>query len=527
MEGQDAWKKTQTKTFTKWCNAKILSLQDKKGCAAPSPIEDLFKDLRDGTRLIALIAAITQHVITHNRNPKSKFQRVENIEQVLKYIHSHNVSLTNIGASDIEEGSEKLTLGLIWIIILRFHISSSLDNSSARASLLRWVKERTDNYPGVCVKDFSSSWRDGCAFTSLIHSLTPSLIGEYAVAVKKNARDLLETSFLIAEEHFSIPRLLDVEDLVDVIIPDEKSVMTYVSQFQKYFQEREEEDIKRKEEEEMRRKLRALLILRRTYEELQERERTRKNELSLLTAQFEEAKRRMDVLYAEIKERESERDSDLVLLEAVADDLNIRLDTAPSSTPSISAVGLFDSTGLIDSLRRWNISVPSCSLPFSLLPLFSSVSQEDSLIGKINILSAILSTSAREEDMEDMEGEGEGEEKVEDALRSREVAERLLKINAAIKEAAKERIRKIREEFQEEIKKEEEIEELLSSDPEQLALSLSLPPSTPPALLKKEALLSLKKRRVSSIELSFKVFDGVTDENEILTIITQNPKHLP
>jgi hypothetical protein len=43
-------------------------------------------------------------------------------------------------------------------------------------------------------------------------------------------RKNIETAFRIAEEELGIPRLLDVDDLM-VDRPDERSVMTYVSEY--------------------------------------------------------------------------------------------------------------------------------------------------------------------------------------------------------------------------------------------------------------------------------------------------------
>ena len=47
---------------------------------------------------------------------------LENVEKSLNFLIDQRVHLENMGAHDIVDGNQRLTLGLIWTIILRFQI---------------------------------------------------------------------------------------------------------------------------------------------------------------------------------------------------------------------------------------------------------------------------------------------------------------------------------------------------------------------------------------------------------------------
>ncbi|KAM6126873.1 nesprin-1-like [Pterocles gutturalis] len=104
---------------------------------------------------------------------------------------------------------------------------------SARKALLKWIQYTAAKQVGIEIKDFGQSWRSGVAFHSVIHAIRPDLVDMEKVKGRSN-RENLEEAFTLAEAELGIPRLLDPED-VDVDKPDEKSVMTYVAQFLKYY----------------------------------------------------------------------------------------------------------------------------------------------------------------------------------------------------------------------------------------------------------------------------------------------------
>jgi len=54
---------------------------------------------------------------------KMRIHCLENVDKALTFLHEQRVHLENMGAHDIVDGSSRLTLGLIWTIILRFQVS--------------------------------------------------------------------------------------------------------------------------------------------------------------------------------------------------------------------------------------------------------------------------------------------------------------------------------------------------------------------------------------------------------------------
>lgn len=81
---------------------------------------------------------------------------------------------------------------------------------TAREALLRWARRSTARYPGVRVNDFTASWRDGLAFSALIHRNRPDLI-DWRDARQRRIRERLETAFHVVEKEYGVTRLLDPE----------------------------------------------------------------------------------------------------------------------------------------------------------------------------------------------------------------------------------------------------------------------------------------------------------------------------
>ncbi|XP_053618605.1 dystonin isoform X43 [Plodia interpunctella] len=220
----------QKKTFTKWVNKHLVKVN--------RLVNDLFEDLRDGLNLISLLEVLSGEHLPRERG-RMRFHMLQNVQMALDFLRYKKIKLVNIRAEDIVDGNPKLTLGLIWTIILHFQISDIVvgqePNVTAREALLSWARRSTAKYPGVRVTDFTSSWRDGLAFNALIHRNRPDLI-DWRNIRSRQVRERLETAFHVVEKEYGVTRLLDPED-VDTHEPDEKSLITYISSLYETFPE--------------------------------------------------------------------------------------------------------------------------------------------------------------------------------------------------------------------------------------------------------------------------------------------------
>ncbi|KAK1190455.1 DYST protein, partial [Pygoscelis papua] len=193
-------------------------------------VNDLYEDLRDGHNLISLLEVLSGDTLPREKG-RMRFHRLQNVQIALDYLKKRQVKLVNIRNDDITDGNPKLTLGLIWTIILHFqisdiHVTGESEDMSAKERLLLWSQQTTEGYAGIHCENFTTCWRDGRLFNAIIHKYRPDLIDMNTVAVQSNLANL-EHAFFVAEK-LGVARLLDPED-VDVSSPDEKSVITYVS----------------------------------------------------------------------------------------------------------------------------------------------------------------------------------------------------------------------------------------------------------------------------------------------------------
>ncbi|XP_064365413.1 alpha-actinin-2 isoform X6 [Dromaius novaehollandiae] len=208
-------------TFTAWCNSHLRK--------AGTQIENIEEDFRNGLKLMLLLEVISGERLPKPDRGKMRFHKIANVNKALDYIASKGVKLVSIGAEEIVDGNVKMTLGMIWTIILRFAIQDiSVEETSAKEGLLLWCQRKTAPYRNVNIQNFHLSWKDGLGLCALIHRHRPDLI-DYSKLNKDDPIGNINLAMEIAEKHLDIPKMLDAEDIVNTARPDERAIMTYVS----------------------------------------------------------------------------------------------------------------------------------------------------------------------------------------------------------------------------------------------------------------------------------------------------------
>ncbi|KAG8561188.1 hypothetical protein GDO81_015281 [Engystomops pustulosus] len=311
---------TQKRTFSNWINSQLLKHPQS------TVVKDLYVDIKNGHLLLDLLEVLSGEDLPREKG-KNVFQSRSNIESALNFLGSRSIKLINIHVEDVISGKPSIVLGLIWQIILHFHIeglASILANTedqqpvkcetenvvsptaspspkrsakskwktSAKKALLQWAQEQCSKLGSIDIKDFKSSWKNGMAFLAIIQSLRPDLIDMDKLQEMSNEEKLKE-AFRLAETELKIPKLIEPEDLT-ISNPDEKSIMTYVAQFLQYSKNLEEpaRDISDQVNKAMKWLNQQEQVLKTLFSEMKDETYTKKyQEILLFMRKFNEQKR--------------------------------------------------------------------------------------------------------------------------------------------------------------------------------------------------------------------------------------------
>ncbi|CAF1631335.1 unnamed protein product, partial [Didymodactylos carnosus] len=100
-------------TFTAWCNSHLRKVG--------TSIENIDEDFQNGLKLMLLLEVISNEQLAKPDRGRMRFHKIANVNKALDFIMNKGVKLM-VGAEEIVDGNLKMTLGMIWTIILRFAI---------------------------------------------------------------------------------------------------------------------------------------------------------------------------------------------------------------------------------------------------------------------------------------------------------------------------------------------------------------------------------------------------------------------
>jgi len=239
----EEWMVRQSKTFSKWCNMYL----SKKGYEQSVGIgEEFGGSWDDGVTLMKLMNALYDVPMPRKfkKDAKTRVHKLDNVNQALKMVSKAEVKTTNLKQVNLLDGDFKMMAGMVWNIILDYNIKGiSVEDKNAKTGLLLWCQKKTKDYDGIKgeIRNFHKDWKNGNAFLALVDKHTVGKVNYQEMYDNgASAEEKMDAAWTECEK-LGIPRLLECEDLTDVDVPDEKAVMTYVSEMFKVFSK---EDIK-------------------------------------------------------------------------------------------------------------------------------------------------------------------------------------------------------------------------------------------------------------------------------------------
>ncbi|XP_065649140.1 interaptin isoform X4 [Hydra vulgaris] len=215
----------QRRVFQNWINGRLKNFPDSV------QVNDLFKDLRDGTTLLKLLEVLTGRKLKPVKG-NMRLHHVNNHNNALNVLREYNVKLIGIHANSLVDGDQLTTMGLCWNIMYRFQIVEAMkgDNSkNAEKALLDWCQYILKSFPGIEIKSFQpNKWKDGYALNGIIHSFQPSLFNMNDLSKMGDAARL-ENAIYHAKHTFGVEPVFQPEDMINDLV-DSKSFVIYISQ---------------------------------------------------------------------------------------------------------------------------------------------------------------------------------------------------------------------------------------------------------------------------------------------------------
>eukprot|EP01090_Pellita_catalonica_P008525 TRINITY_DN1942_c0_g1_i2.p1 TRINITY_DN1942_c0_g1~~TRINITY_DN1942_c0_g1_i2.p1 ORF type:complete len:305 (-),score=35.48 TRINITY_DN1942_c0_g1_i2:4-795(-) len=172
--------------------------------------------------------------IQFHKKPRYLAHKLDNCEIALGILRRDGLKV-DITPMHLVDANRRMILGLLWVLILRWHPPCTPRHDSPKYLLMKWVKERITPYAlGKPITSFRTDFCDGRVLYALADSLAPGCLTSSCLSGLSNDPIIdLQKVFDLNEKKFGIPQILDPEDL-DPDCADELSVITYISYMRDY-----------------------------------------------------------------------------------------------------------------------------------------------------------------------------------------------------------------------------------------------------------------------------------------------------
>lgn len=242
----EPWVVSQHRSMSRWVSSMI-----------GQTVTDFTQDLTDGLVLYKLVNRIvcetkssTYSLMPVYPKPTFKLQKVENVDDVLKYCQLVlKINTCSISADNVVDGDLKLILGLIWTLFV-YSTSYSISWQNERRSiseikslLLRWLNDLARRKALPEIRNFDKDWslqtdaRPDLVLASIFDFYIPNFIN-YSDFVKGEKLANLEKVVSIAWEELEIPKRAEPDDF-NVLVPDDKCIMIYILLWYMFFEVQE------------------------------------------------------------------------------------------------------------------------------------------------------------------------------------------------------------------------------------------------------------------------------------------------
>ena len=185
-QANDDYSSLQNKVFSRWVQSQLIT------GGKDNKVENVQKDFHDGVALVELAKILTEKdtPTPWDQKGRNSFSRVQNSDLALDMFTKDGVRFIGISGKDVHDENEKLILGLVWTLILKYGIGKSVSNNESKdnndkkvtgrstdemnkKALLQWNQERIQDYPNLENKPYDLTL---CA---LLDSYFPEKVNYY------------------------------------------------------------------------------------------------------------------------------------------------------------------------------------------------------------------------------------------------------------------------------------------------------------------------------------------------------------